>query len=466
MNDSSAPYRSYDIYNQFADKFDFMIDGHSHTVMEEGEKLERIQSTGSSLTDIGVIIIDAATKKIDTNYLYVISDDSPKDDTVAALAKDLMSQIDASYSEVFASTEVFLDGTRGANRTGETGLADLVADAMLWSVVSQSELELPEENYVAVINGGGIRANLPSTSSADNIVADITKKDVNTVLPFGNTVTVTYITGEMLLEALEASTYCSPASIGGFPQVSGMKYVIDINEEYDANEKAYPGSTYYGPKSINRVTITEINGKAFDPDATYAVVTNDFCANGGDTYYAFTIASKQFDTGVPVDEVLISYIGTVLNGVIGEKYGSSEGRITYTEPAPPAAVYEFTEGQGQTVDRSETGEVSFRINGPLESFEKLFIDGEETDPALYSAYEGSTVVVLSKQLVDSLSTGKHTIQAVFRDGTAVAPFYVADTSSSESPYTGLYTHRAEWILCLALASAMALVIAMRRRQMN
>ena len=31
-----------------------------------------------------------------------------------------------------------------------------------------------------------------------------------------------------------------------------------------------------GPKSVNRVTITSVNGKDFDPKATYVVVTNDF----------------------------------------------------------------------------------------------------------------------------------------------------------------------------------------------
>lgn len=59
-----------------------------------------------------------------------------------------------------------------------------------------------------------------------------------------------------------------------------------------------PGSTYYGPKTINRVTIDSINGQAFDAKATYAVITNNFLAAGGDTYYAFASASAQFDTGI------------------------------------------------------------------------------------------------------------------------------------------------------------------------
>ena len=47
-------------------------------------------------------------------------------------------------------------------------------------------------------------------------------------------------------------------------------------------------SSYFGPKSIQRVTIESVNGEPFDPEATYAVVTNNFCTVGGDTYNVFS----------------------------------------------------------------------------------------------------------------------------------------------------------------------------------
>ncbi|MBO7699728.1 MAG: bifunctional metallophosphatase/5'-nucleotidase [Eubacteriaceae bacterium] len=469
INDASSPYRSLDVWNELPGEFAFIIDGHSHAVMEEGPDHEPIQSTGSGLVYIGVVIIDTATKSIEDNYLYKIDDDSPKDDDIYNLAKGIMDDIDEQYSQVFAGTEVFLDGRREMCRTQETNLGDLVADAMLWSVKSQGGLELPEENYVALVNGGGIRANLPQTSAPDSIVGDISRKDVHTVLPFGNTVTVVYVTGAQLLEALEASTFCSPSSLGGFPQVSGMKYVIDINRKYDPNDETYPGSTYYGPKTINRVSITEINGKPFDPAATYAVVTNDFCSSGGDTYYALTGASIQFDTGIPVDEALMAYINTVLGGVIDSRYGSAGGRIAYTEPEPvdpTAPTYDYIAGYGQSVDRTKDDGASFRIDAPFDAFVKLLIDGSETDPSTYSVYEGSTVVVLSKQLLNSLSTGKHTITAVFREAETSAPFTVEDSSQDSAPYTGLYTGMRQRMIGLMAAAAMILFIALRRRQTN
>ena len=153
---------------------------------------------------------------------------------------------------------------------------------MLWKIRTQATVSVPAENVVAITNGGGIRATVKA--------GDVTKKDINTVLPFGNTLAVVYVTGAELLEALEASTYCTPESIGGFPQAAGLTFTVKTYEMYDANPEPYPKSTYYGPKSIQRVTIDNVNGKTFDPTATYAVVTNNFVAGGGDTYYAFAAA--------------------------------------------------------------------------------------------------------------------------------------------------------------------------------
>lgn len=332
VDSESKPNRSTDLWAGLKG-VDFIIDGHSHTVMEKGDNNEPIQSTGTAFENVGVIVIDNATKKIEKNMLVKVTEDSAKDEAVAKAAQDITDAINAEYGAVFAKSEVELNGDRSyntktdlyGNRDGETNLGDLITDSMVWSVKKTGGVTVDEKNIVAVTNGGGIRAAIKA--------GDVTKKDVNTVLPFGNTIAVVYVTGAELLEALEASTYCSPDSaIGGFPQVSGINYTVDASKAYDANDKTYPGSTYYGPKTINRVTIDSINGQAFDAKATYAVITNNFLAAGGDTYYAFASASAQFDTGIPLDEALMDYITTELKGTIGEQYKAPQGRVSYTEP--------------------------------------------------------------------------------------------------------------------------------------
>ena len=315
----SAPYRSTDLYAAVKG-IDFIIDGHSHTVMTKGEKGEPIQSTGTAFANIGVIVIDNATKKIESNSLFEIKEDTAKDATVAAAAQKIIDRVDAEYDVVFAKSEVTLNGAKApnGNRDSETNNGDLITDAMLWKVMQNKEgLTVDADHVVAITNGGGIRAAIEP--------GDVTKKDINTVLPFGNTVVTIYITGEELLEVLEASTYSLP--VGGFPQVAGINYTISTAVAYDANAETYPASTYYGPKSINRVTINSINGKEFKADDTYAVVTNDFSAAGGDTYYAFKAATAKFDTGIPLDEAVMEYVTTELKGVIGTQYAAPQGRI-------------------------------------------------------------------------------------------------------------------------------------------
>ena len=321
VDGESKPYRSTDLYAAVKG-IDFIIDGHSHTVMTKGENGEPIQSTGTAFASIGVIVIDDATKKIESNSLFEIKEDTAKDATVAAAAQKIIDRIDKEYGAVFAKSEVVLNGAKApnGNRDSETNNGDLITDAMVWKILQDKEsLTVDADHVVAVTNGGGIRKAINP--------GDVTKKSINEVLPFGNTVVTIYITGAELLEALEASTYCTPDAIGGFPQVSGINYTISTAVAYDANAETYPASTYYGPKSINRVTINSINGKEFKADDTYAVITNDFCGGGGDTYYAFAAATAKFDTGIPLDEVVMEYITAELKGVIGKQYAAPQGRI-------------------------------------------------------------------------------------------------------------------------------------------
>ena len=321
VDNESKPNTSYDLWNN-TKGIDMIIDGHSHTVMTKGDKNEPIQSTGTAFANIGVIVIDDASKKIESNELVAVTDTMAKDEAVAAAAEKIIDRVKAEYDVKFAVSKVELNGAKApnGNRDSETNNGDLITDAMVWQVLQNKDgLTVNEDHVVAITNGGGIRAAIKP--------GDVTKNDINTVLPFGNTVAVVYVTGAELLEALEASTYCTPGAIGGFPQVSGINFTLHTGKAYDANAETYPNSTYYGPKSINRVVINSINGKEFKENEIYAVVTNNFCAAGGDTYYAFASASAQFDTGIPVDEAVMAYITRELKGVIGEQYAAPQGRI-------------------------------------------------------------------------------------------------------------------------------------------
>lgn len=329
IDDSSKGNRSVDLLEAVTG-IDVFIDGHSHSSLDDVKALvgedckvgdTLLTSTGTKLATVGAVVISEDGISIESVDLEKYEG---SDDVVEEAAQLVIDEVDAAYGEVFAKSEVELCGEKApGNRTEETNNGDLIADAILWQAKKDGSLPVADENVIAITNGGGIRAAIAA--------GDITKKDVNTVLPFGNTVAYVTVKGSVLLEALEASTYCTPEAVGAFPQVAGIEFTVDTNKAYDQGEQ-YPGSTYYAPASINRVTIESINGKAFDPEATYVVVTNDFLAAGGDTYYAFSV-STSVDTGIPMDEAVMSYITEELKGVVtAEKYGEPQGRITVLEP--------------------------------------------------------------------------------------------------------------------------------------
>ena len=302
---------------------DVFIDGHSHSTEEEiVEKTNAdrkvgdtvVTSTGTKIENIGVVTIKDST--ITTETVLAEEVEAPADSEITARANAIIAEIEADYGTVFAKTEITLNGEKApGNRTEETNLGDLITDALVWGAGQQGETV-----DAAITNGGGIRATIEA--------GDITKKDINTVLPFGNTLSIIKITGAELLEVLEASTFCTPEAIGGFPQVSGIEFTLDTAKAYDQGDE-YPGTTYFAPKTINRVTITSVGGKDFDPAATYTIATNDFMASGGDTYYRFVNATANYDLGIAMDEVVMQYITDVLGGTVtAEKYGEPAGRIT------------------------------------------------------------------------------------------------------------------------------------------
>lgn len=310
---------STDLYAN-TDGLDFIIDGHSHTQMEHGENGEPIQSTGTKFENVGVIVIDNKTKKIEQNYLISCEMLEP-DKHILDEVHTIINKVDEEYSQIFANSEVDLDGEKEHVRTQETNLGDLITDAMIWYFKDSNEIDVPKENIISLSNGGGIRASISK--------GGISRKNVFDVLPFGDTVSVVYVTGKELLEVLEASTFDSPSSIGGFPQTSGMIYSVNTVKQFNQGEE-YPNSTYFAPASIERVSIRSINNRPFDENKTYAVITNEFCANGGDTYYVFASpfnSGKGFDTGITLDEVVMRYIEEELKGVISKKYEKSQNRI-------------------------------------------------------------------------------------------------------------------------------------------
>ena len=392
---------------------DVFIDGHSHSEQADiaevtdgtgmvGDTI--LTSTGTKLDNIGVVDI-AADGTIDATTIpmedVTATEGFTPDQAIADRVAEINAQIEEEMGVVIGTSEVNLNGVKEEVRAGETNLGDLVTDAMLWQAGLDNEAV-----DAAITNGGGIRASISA--------GDITKQFVNDVLPFGNTLYVIELTGAELLEALEASTFVTPEPEGGFPQVAGMEFVVNTGADFDAGE-LYPGTTFHEPNSINRVSILTVGGDAFDVNATYTIVTNDFMAAGGDTYYAFSAAGSGYDTGVPLDQVVMDYIAEELNGTVtAADYGEPAGRIHTISYNDVVAGDWFAEavnyvtltgrmnGTGEgfspniNLTRAQMATVLYRMAGePEGTIENPFSDVADgqwyTDAVVWAAETGITV---------------------------------------------------------------------------
>lgn len=319
VDDESMGNRSIDVVSHVTG-LDLFIDGHSHTELEGGKDVNgtKIVSTGSYLNNVGVVVYDGektTAKFIDDIYYY--GGCPSMDEFVASYAK----VVNEAYEGTFATTLQQLNGKKAPGvRTQETNLGDFAADAYRYAGQNYAEeYGLGFTVDGAIQNGGGIRATIDA--------GEISMNTLYTVFPYGNSLTIVEVTGAELLEALEASCSSCPEALGGFPQVSGIKFTIDTTVAYAKGEQ-YPKSTYYAPAAPgSRVTIESVGDKAFDLNATYHIAVNNFMAEGGDTYYVFTNAKEVIDTGIVDAEVLISYVNS-LGGVIGEQYAAPQGNIT------------------------------------------------------------------------------------------------------------------------------------------
>ena len=311
--------RSFDVLNT-VDGIDLFVDGHSHTQLPEGMDYNgtKVVSTGEYLSNIGVVVYDGKnTKATLVNDLYHVGGCPSMDEFVESFDKI----VDDAYAGTFATSLNQLNGERSPGvRTQETNLGDFSTDAYKYTAetyVAENGLDMTID--AAVQNGGGIRATIEA--------GDISMDTLYKVFPYGNTISIATVSGAELLEALEASCANCPEALGGFPQVSGIEFTLDTSVPYEQGEQ-YPDSTYYAPANPgSRVTIETVGGKKFDINATYNIAVNNFMADGGDTYYVFTKASKVIDTGVVDAEGLISYVNS-LNGIIGDEYATPKGNIT------------------------------------------------------------------------------------------------------------------------------------------
>lgn len=97
------------------------------------------------------------------------------------------------------------------------------------------------------------------------------------------------------------------------------------------------------------------------------------------------------------------------------KNNSQHTQSGVLEKLPLQIVYgEYT---NYTSDSNE--DITIKANGTFSKFVELRIDGVKVDSKNYTIKEGSTIVTLNQEYLNTLSSGKHTITFVYNDNRKI-----------------------------------------------
>ena len=321
---SSVPYTASDLIVNTTG-IDAVLDGHSHSVWEmelvqnaAGEDVI-LSSTGTKLNNVGSLVIEAGEDQTPVLTTALHSESLFQDEEAEAFIATVKAQYEETLNQVVATTAVDLttkDPATGerAVRTAETNLGDLCADA--YRVVLGAD--------IAFVNGGGVRADIPA--------GDITYGQILSVHPFGNMACLMEVTGQQVLDALEMSSRDVPNECGGFLQVSGLTYEINVGVE--SSVVVDDKGSFVEVAGERRVQNVLVNGEPIDPEATYTLASHNYMLkSGGDGLNMFQNDTLLQEEVLIDNQVLINYIVDTLGGVVGEEYSDpyGQGRITIIE---------------------------------------------------------------------------------------------------------------------------------------
>lgn len=152
------------------------------------------------------------------------------------------------------------------------------------------------------------------------------------------------------------------------------------------------------------ITVEEVTGVTVDPDGIVTV-------NYGDNK-DFTITAN---TGYKLVKVLVNDEEKALEGnTLKLKNITSNMKI---KVVVEKIEYKVIEGADQTYTIAQSTEARFRINADYSLFDKkVYVDDILVDGANYTSESGSTIITFSKEYIDTLAIGQHTLKVAFTDG--------------------------------------------------
>jgi 5'-nucleotidase len=272
-----------EIVKKFDKAVDLVISGHTHQayVCEiDGRLVTSADKYGTLVTAID-LKLDPATRGIVArsaeNHIVRTSLAKEADQTALIEAYDKLSAPIANRP-AGSITETL---SRVPNAAGESSLGDVIADAQLAATRSDST----GGAAIAFTNPGGVRADIIKKDDGA-----VSYGDAFAAQPFRNQLVTMTLTGQQLKDALEQQ-WAEPKRPRVLQVSGGFSYSWD-NSKGDGER-------------ILAETMT-LNGTKIDPAARYRITVNNYLAEGGDGFVAFTQGADRL-TGIYDVDALYEY---------------------------------------------------------------------------------------------------------------------------------------------------------------
>ena len=300
---------------------DVLIDGHDHHEIEQ--RLVKnadnedviLTSSGTKFHNIGVITLSTDGKF--TSTLMPTAELTEIDADVQSFTDSIKQEALKAGERVIGHTDfpISIKGPNGKRivRNSEANIGNLCADAIRHGTKAE----------IALINGGGIRASIDA--------GDITINDCFKVFSFNNTVCTAAMSGQQILDALEFGARATPTEVGGFLQVSGIRFDINlVTSPVVLDEKGMCSHIAEGERRVANVEVLDSTTGEYRPielDRIYTVGSFEYLVSGkGDAGVLQYATLKEGQLGQDL-QMLANYIENALGGVVSERYRKAEGRI-------------------------------------------------------------------------------------------------------------------------------------------
>ncbi|MDC3378864.1 bifunctional metallophosphatase/5'-nucleotidase [Planctomycetota bacterium] len=253
---------------QFAGKVDVIVGGHSHTTLENGERVGPVlvAQAGSKTRWLGRVRTRVYPGSERRGAQSVASAD------LVPVSNDVAELLEPYVSDVRQIMDAQV-GTLAEDLPRDSGYAS--------SALGNLQTDLMRDQSgadVAFQNKTGVRDDLRA--------GPIRLRDLHQVSPFGNTVVRMDLSGADLVELLEFMLSESHKLL----EVSGLTVMCD---------PSLPAG--------RRVLGVTVGTRPLDPEATYSVATNNFLAPGGDGHEAFTRGQNVVDSGAKMRDLLETF---------------------------------------------------------------------------------------------------------------------------------------------------------------